>query len=78
MHHKRSWTVVASIAQDESIFNNGGANKLHSFGRWMDKEIGGGCHDSLMAHDSGNYWNTLGAENEAKEDSSLSPHIWVC
>ena len=45
---------------------------------WMDTEIGGGCHDSLMAHDSGNYWNTLGAENEAKEDSSLSPQIWVC
>jgi hypothetical protein len=48
----------------------------------MDKEIGGDCHDSLMASHSG----TVGAENEDKKVSSLSVHIfavedleiWVC
>ncbi|XP_015574726.1 calmodulin-binding transcription activator 3 isoform X2 [Ricinus communis] len=53
----------------------GELKKLDSFGRWMDKEIGGDCDDSLMASDSGNYWNTLGAENEEKEVSSLSHHM---
>ncbi|KAL5849044.1 hypothetical protein ACOSQ4_007057 [Xanthoceras sorbifolium] len=46
--------------------------KLDSFGRWMDQEMGGDCDDSLMASDSGNYWNTLGTENDDKEVSSLS------
>ncbi|XP_068463608.1 calmodulin-binding transcription activator 2-like isoform X2 [Phaseolus vulgaris] len=45
--------------------------KLDSFGRWMDKEIGGDCENSLMASDSGNYWSTVGADNEDKEVSSL-------
>jgi hypothetical protein len=52
----------------------------------MDKEIGGDCHDSLMASHLGNSWNTVGAENEDKKVSSLSVHIfavedleiWVC
>lgn len=50
---------------------SGELKKLDSFGRWMDKEIGGDCDNSLMASDSGNYWNTLGADNEDKEVSSL-------
>lgn len=76
-------TVAASTAQVENKANDGGANniesgelkKLDSFGRWMDKEIGGDCDDSLMASDSGNYWSTLSAENEDKEVSSLSHHM---
>ncbi|XP_027921884.1 calmodulin-binding transcription activator 2-like isoform X3 [Vigna unguiculata] len=50
---------------------SGEIKKLDSFGRWMDKEIGGDCENSLMASDSGNYWSTLGAHNEDKEVSSL-------
>lgn len=53
----------------------GGLKKLDSFGRWMDKEIGVDCDDSLMGSDSGNYWNTLDAENDEKEVSSLSHHM---
>jgi hypothetical protein len=53
----------------------GGLKKLDSFGRWMDKEIGVDCGDSLMGSDSGNYWNTLDAENDEKEVSSLSHHM---
>ena len=49
--------------------------KLDSFSRWMDVTIGVDCDDSLMATDSGNYWNTLDAENDDKEVSSLSHHI---
>lgn len=49
--------------------------KLDSFGRWMDREIGVDCDDSLMASDSGNYWNALDAENDDKEVSSLSRHM---
>ncbi|BAT77003.1 hypothetical protein VIGAN_01508200 [Vigna angularis var. angularis] len=52
----------------------GEIKKLDSFGRWMDKEIGGDCENSLMASDSSNYWSTLGAHNEDKEVSSLQ-HI---
>ncbi|KAJ6357183.1 hypothetical protein OIU78_005126 [Salix suchowensis] len=76
-------TVAASTAQVENKAKDGGANniqsgelkKLDSFGRWMDKEIGGDCNDSLMASDSGNYWSTLSAENDDKEVSSLSHHM---
>jgi len=71
---------------DVHIIWNQALNKLDSFRRWMDKEIGGDCHDSLMASHSGNSWNTVGAENEDKKVSSLSLHIfavkdleiWVC
>ncbi|XP_020226050.1 calmodulin-binding transcription activator 1 isoform X1 [Cajanus cajan] len=49
----------------------GEMKKLDSFGRWMNKEIGGDCDNSLMASDSGNYWSTLDAQNEDKEVSSL-------
>ncbi|RDX97826.1 Calmodulin-binding transcription activator 2, partial [Mucuna pruriens] len=50
---------------------SGEMKKLDSFGRWMDKEIGGDCDNSLMASDSGNYWSTLDDHNEDKEVSSL-------
>ncbi|GMI80244.1 hypothetical protein HRI_001693700 [Hibiscus trionum] len=53
----------------------GELKKLDSFGRWMDKEIGGDCDDSLMASDSTNYWNTLNTETDDKEVSSLSHHL---
>ncbi|KAK7388060.1 hypothetical protein VNO78_22863 [Psophocarpus tetragonolobus] len=57
---------------DESeLVEFGEMKKLDSFGRWMDKEIGGDCNNSLMASDSGNYWSTLDAHNEDKEVSSL-------
>ncbi|PON64836.1 Notch [Parasponia andersonii] len=54
---------------------SGELKKLDSFGRWMDKEIGVDCDDSLMASDSGNYWNAIDAENDDKEVSSLSHHM---
>ncbi|XP_043725084.1 calmodulin-binding transcription activator 3-like isoform X2 [Telopea speciosissima] len=54
---------------------SGELKKLDSFGRWMDKEIGGDCDDSLMASDSGNYWKSLDTQNDDKEVSSLSRHI---
>lgn len=53
----------------------GELKKLDSFGRWMDKEIGGAYDDSFMASDSGNYWNALDSENDDKEVSSLSHHM---
>ncbi|KAE8733147.1 calmodulin-binding transcription activator 3-like isoform X4 [Hibiscus syriacus] len=53
----------------------GELKKLDSFGRWMDKEIGGDFDDSLMASDSANYWNTLNTETDDKEVSSLSRHM---
>jgi hypothetical protein len=49
----------------------GELKKLDSFGQWMDKEIGGDCDNSLMASDSGNYWNTLDADNKDTEVYSL-------
>ncbi|XAR49745.1 hypothetical protein NMG60_11033034 [Bertholletia excelsa] len=71
-------TSVAKIDSQIGAVNNGEAGelkKLDSFSRWMDKEIGVDCDDSLMASDSANYWNTLDAENEDKEVSSLSHHM---
>lgn len=53
----------------------GELRKLDSFGRWMDKEIGRDCDDSLMNLDSGNYWCRLDAGNDEKEVSSLSHHM---
>ncbi|GMN51428.1 hypothetical protein TIFTF001_020577 [Ficus carica] len=63
--------------QDISLPTDGSAElkKLDSFGRWMDKEIGVDCDDSLMASDSGNYWNSIDAQNDDKEVSSLSCRI---
>lgn len=60
------------LGNDESEqVESGKMKKLDSFGRWMDKEIGGDCDNSLMASDSGNYWDTLDTHNEDKEVSSL-------
>lgn len=63
--------------QDISLPTDGSAElkKLDNFGRWMDKEIGVDCDDSLMASDSGNYWNAIDAQNDDKEVSSLSCRI---
>ncbi|MCL7040978.1 hypothetical protein MKW94_020548 [Papaver nudicaule] len=49
--------------------------KLDSFGRWMNEEMGVDCDDSLIASDSGNYWNTLDTQKDDKEVSSLSRHM---
>eukprot|EP01018_Ginkgo_biloba_P000975 Gb_11889 [translate_table: standard] len=49
-----------------------GLKKLDSFGRWMSREIGGDGDDSLVASDSGMYWNTLDSQNGVEEVSSLS------
>ena len=49
--------------------------KIDSFERWMDEEIGVHCDDFLMASDSANFWNTLDAEKDDKEVSSLSRHM---
>lgn len=78
-----SHVADTSTAHIENKSKEDGANndasgelkKLDSFGRWMDKEIGGDCDDSLMASDSGNYWNTLDTQNDDKEVSSLSRHM---
>lgn len=48
-----------------------GLKKLDSFGRWMSKEIGGDGDESLVASDSGTYWNTLGNQDGVEEVSSL-------
>ena len=68
---KKSEDKDVALPNDESAE----LKKLDSLGRWMDKEIGVDCDDSLMASDSGNYWNTLDAENDDKEVSSLSHHM---
>lgn len=61
-----------STDKDESgHVDSGELKKLDSFGRWMDKEIGGDSDNSLMASDSGHYWSTLDAHDEDKEVSSL-------
>ncbi|XP_060197515.1 calmodulin-binding transcription activator 2-like isoform X2 [Lycium barbarum] len=78
-----SQTVVTSDATVQTSSLEGGLdsdeagrlNKLDSFGRWMDREISGDGDESLMASDSGNYWNTLDTDNEDKEVSSLSRHM---
>ncbi|RZS04724.1 hypothetical protein BHM03_00035092 [Ensete ventricosum] len=59
----------------KSLENEGDLKKLDSFGRWMSKEIGKDCDDSLMASDSCNYWNAMDAQNDDKEVSSLSCHM---
>ncbi|KAK8661866.1 hypothetical protein V6N13_091454 [Hibiscus sabdariffa] len=82
-NHSVPQKVVSSSKQNENeskdigLHNGepGELKKLDSFGRWMDKEIGGDCDDSLMASDSTNYWNTLNAETDDKEVSSLSHHL---
>ncbi|KAL9672512.1 hypothetical protein QQ045_028763 [Rhodiola kirilowii] len=53
----------------------GELQKLDSFGRWMNNEIGKDCDDSLMVSDSGKYWNSLDNENEGSEASSLLHHM---
>ncbi|KAK6930340.1 CG-1 DNA-binding domain [Dillenia turbinata] len=58
-----------------TIQESGELKKLDSFSRWMDKEIGVDCDDSLMASDSTNYWNTLDNPSDDKEVSSLSRHM---
>ncbi|KAJ8528909.1 hypothetical protein K7X08_030649 [Anisodus acutangulus] len=78
-----SQTVVTPDAAVQTSSLEGGIDsdearslkKLDSFGRWMDREIGGDCDESLMASDSGNYWNTLDTDNGDKEVSSLSCHM---
>ncbi|XP_039127265.1 calmodulin-binding transcription activator 2-like isoform X2 [Dioscorea cayenensis subsp. rotundata] len=53
----------------------GELKKLDSFGRWMNNEIGRDCDNSLMASDSGSYWNTIDTQNDDKEVTSLSVHM---
>ncbi|OMO76808.1 IQ motif, EF-hand binding site [Corchorus capsularis] len=56
------------------IQNESKLKKLDSFGRWMEAEMGGDCHDSLIASDhSVNYWNPLDIESDVSEVSSLYP-----
>ena len=77
-HQPPGQTLHGALVDISEIFNKSkedGANndasgelkKLDSFGKWMDKEIGGDCDDSLMASASGNYWNTLDTQNDNKE-----------
>nr|XP_011464949.1 PREDICTED: calmodulin-binding transcription activator 1-like isoform X3 [Fragaria vesca subsp. vesca] len=82
--HSDPHTVPFSTAQVKKSSGDAGVRsrgepvelkKLDSFGRWMDREIGVDCDDSLMASDSGNYWSTLEAENGDREVSSLSGHM---
>ncbi|XP_068661957.1 calmodulin-binding transcription activator 3-like [Aristolochia californica] len=48
--------------------------KLDSFGRWMNREIGRDCDDSLMTSNSPLYWCSLDSESN-KDVSSLSSHM---
>ncbi|WCJ23221.1 Calmodulin-binding transcription activator 1 [Euphorbia peplus] len=74
--HQRSVQIDNKLKDVEANNNAvGELKKLDSFGRWLDKEIGGDCNESLMASDSGKYWNPLGAENDYKDVSSLSHHM---
>ncbi|KDP27989.1 hypothetical protein JCGZ_19069 [Jatropha curcas] len=81
LNHSSFQTAASTAETDDKSKDGESANelgelkKLDSFGRWMDKEIGGDYDDSLMASDSGNYWNSVGAENEDREVSSLSHHM---
>lgn len=71
-------TAHIGSSSNGGVMNNeeaGELRKLDSFGRWMDKEIGQDCDESLMASDSGNYWNALPSESDDKEVSSLSRHL---
>nr|XP_010921342.1 calmodulin-binding transcription activator 1 isoform X2 [Elaeis guineensis] len=63
------------LQSDAHNTEHGGLKKLDSFGRWMNKEIGKDCDDSLMASDSCSYWNALDSQNDNKEVSSLSRHM---
>ncbi|XP_038980339.1 calmodulin-binding transcription activator 1-like isoform X2 [Phoenix dactylifera] len=63
------------LESDAHNNEHGDLKKLDSFGRWMNKEIGKDCDDSLMASDSCNYWNALDSQNDDKEVSSLSRHM---
>ncbi|XP_026446352.1 calmodulin-binding transcription activator 3-like isoform X1 [Papaver somniferum] len=70
--------LVEKATLENESHKNGEARelkKLDSFGRWMNEEIGVDCEDSLMASDSGNYWNTLDTQKDDKEVSSLSRHM---
>ncbi|KAJ4791761.1 calmodulin-binding transcription activator [Rhynchospora pubera] len=53
-------------------------NRLDSFGRWMSKEIGKDCDDSIMAataSDSCNYWSTLEGSAQAEGKEVISRNI---
>ncbi|XVF62366.1 hypothetical protein PTKIN_Ptkin09bG0002000 [Pterospermum kingtungense] len=62
---------------DDGLNNDepGELKKFDTFGRLIDKAIGGGCDDSLMASDFAKYWNTLDTETDDKEVSSLSHYM---
>ncbi|KAI3737844.1 hypothetical protein L2E82_27857 [Cichorium intybus] len=55
--------------------DHGGLKKMDSFGRWMVKEMGGDCDNSLMASNSRNYWNGIETGNDKADVSSLSHHM---
>ncbi|XP_011653672.1 calmodulin-binding transcription activator 3 isoform X2 [Cucumis sativus] len=72
---QRSVQIGKTTNDNLDLEGLGELRKLDSFGRWMDKEIGRDCNDSLMTLDSGNYWCGLDAGNDEKEGSSLSHHM---
>ncbi|WOK96064.1 calmodulin-binding transcription activator 1 isoform X1 [Canna indica] len=65
----------ASNGLNKPLDNDGDLKRLDSFGRWMSKEIGKDCDDSLMASDSCNYWNAIDSQSDDKEVSSLPSHM---
>ncbi|CAN1806258.1 Calmodulin-binding transcription activator 3 [Linum perenne] len=79
-NHSKAQLAVVSTSQagkwkDDGDFNKfPSLKKLDSFGRWMNKEMGQDCDDSLILSGSGDYWNSVGAEDE-REVSSLSHHM---
>ncbi|XP_072982150.1 calmodulin-binding transcription activator 3-like isoform X1 [Typha latifolia] len=52
-----------------------GFKKLDSFGRWMNKEIGKDCSESMIMSDYCNYWNTFDTQTDDKEVTNLSSHM---
>ncbi|XP_020583062.1 calmodulin-binding transcription activator 1-like isoform X2 [Phalaenopsis equestris] len=49
-------------------------DKFDSIERWMNKELGSDCYNSLIASDSCTYWNAINSQHD-KVFSSMSRHI---
>lgn len=60
---------------DVDYREHGDLKKLDSFGRWMNKEMGRDCDNSLMTSESGSYLRSFDTQNDSKEVTSLFRHM---
>ncbi|KAH7655193.1 P-loop containing nucleoside triphosphate hydrolase protein [Dioscorea alata] len=60
---------------DVDYTGHGDLKKLDSFGRWMNKEMGRDCDNSLMTSESGSYLRSFDTQNDSKEVTSLFRHM---